>query len=329
MSRFYACQHINEEIRKNSASGGVFSALAECIIQQGGIVYGAAFNKDYRTVHHIGITSLSEIPLLRGSKYISSKAGSIYKTIKKNLEDGQKVLFSGTPCQIAGLKRFVGDNENLICVDIVCHGVAEEKVYIHYLNYLEQLYHSKISYVTFRDKSTSWKKSDVIFRFENGDKLREPVIKNSFMRGFIANLYLRDTCIKCKYKSFSSGSDLTLGDFWGSTEIPELSIDDTGLSIVSVHTLSGADLFQRIRPQLQSIKELKEKDAFIFNESYRQCASHHPGRNEFYSKYQTEEFNHLVFTILNSFQMTNKKKSLYTQLKNRFIHGLKHISRLK
>ena len=329
MSRFYACQHINEEIRRNSASGGVFSALAERIILQGGIVYGAAFNMNYRTVHHIGITSLSKIPLLRGSKYIASKAGSIYKTIKKNLEDGQKVLFSGTPCQIAGLKRFVGDNENLICVDIVCHGVAEEKVYIHYLNYLEQTYHSKISYVSFRDKSTSWKRPDIIFRFENGDELREPVANNFFMRGFIANLYLRDICTKCKYKSFSSGSDLTLSDFWGSSEIPELSMDDTGLSIVSVHTSSGAELFQRIRPQLQTIKELKEKDAFIFNESYRQCSSHHPGRNEFYSKFQTEEFNHLVFTILNNYQMTNKKKSMYTQLKNHFIHGLKHIKRLK
>ena len=222
MSSFYVCKHIDDDIRKGSASGGIFVALAEYVINLGGLVYGAAFDDDLKGVSHVLIRSIDDLDKIRGSKYVYSKIGHIYQDIKDYLEKGETVLFSGTPCQVAGLKQYLKkDYLNLLCVDIVCHGVANQKIYRFYLDYLERKHNSIISGLSFRDKTRSWRDSDIVIKFGNGDELRERGSINPFMRGFIANLFIRDSCTSCKYKRFMSKSDLTLGDFWGSTELKD------------------------------------------------------------------------------------------------------------
>ncbi len=320
MSQFYACQHTDETLRKKSSSGGVFSALAEYIIQQGGIVYGAAFSQDFRSVRHICISSKEELHSLRGPKYISSRIGTTYKEIKELLGKGILVLFSGTPCQIAGLRRQVGDDKNLFCIDIVCHGVADHTIYEHYLNYLSKKYQSDIQSFSFRDKTTSWRHSDVVIHFQNGEILREPGAQNAFMRGFISNLYIREACTRCHFKSFTSGSDMTIGDFWGATEIPQLVHDDTGISIVAIHSEKGEKLFQLVSDKLTSILELSEQEAFVFNESYKTSATSHRNTDTFYAHYKDSDFNELIDKLL--FQ-EKKKESLV----RKYLYKLKNTIR--
>jgi len=299
MSKFLACQHIDKSIRQSSASGAVFPALAENVLSEGGIVYGAAFSADFKSVEHVKAENLEALNRLKGPKYIQSNLNGIPQDVKRNLDDGRNVLFTGTPCQIAGLKSYLKcEYDNLFCMDIICHGVADKKIYLYYLSYLERRFSSKLTFVSFRDKTKSWRQSDVILRFENGNKLIERGMNNSFMRGFISNLFIRESCTRCRFKGFTSGSDLTIGDFWGSSEIADYAKDDTGVSVVAIHTPKGMALFDQAKHRLFNIKELTEKEAFIFNESYRDCAKLHTKKAEFYARYENDDFDSLVDELL-------------------------------
>lgn len=326
MSRFFACMHKDDNLRKLSSSGGFFTALAEHVLSLGGVVYGASFTDDYRSVEHICIKESGQICRLRGPKYIASKIGGIYKEIKEQLNENSIVLFSGTPCQVYGLKRFLGvEFQNLITVDLVCHGVADKRIYNHYLDLLEQRYQSKICSLSFRDKRNSWRRPDFLVKFENGCELRESVSDNAFMKGFIQNLFLRESCSHCQFKNFTSGSDFTIGDFWGSTEIATLAKDDVGISVVAVHSDKAIDIFNRISPEMKGIVELNEKEAFLFNESYMRSSSLHPKRNDFYTNYLSYDFDSYVNRLLFK---PKKKESFFklflTKLKNtirRYAHA--------
>lgn len=324
MKHFYACQHIDENLRMTSASGAVFPALAEYVLSEKGIVYGAAFSDDFRKVYHLGVDNIMQLKRLQGSKYIQSDVKGVYQDVSQQLSNGRMVLFSGTPCQIAGLKSYLKvDDENLICMDIVCHGVADKKIYLHYLDYLEQKYASKLVSVSFRDKKKSWRHSDVSFRFENGSRLIEPGKNNSFMRGFISNLYIRESCTRCRFKGFTSGSDLTIGDFWGSTEKSVYSTDDTGVSVVAIHTQKGKDIFDKIQYNLTNIEELTESEAFLFNDSYRQCAVSHTKQDDFYSRYEREDFDSLIKELLVERKM---KVSLFKRCYFSFKSFIRHYA---
>lgn len=299
MSQFFACMYKDDDLRRLSSSGGFFTALAENVLSQGGIVYGASFSDDYRSVEHICVTEANQLCKLRGPKYITSKIGNTYQEIKRQLRDNTLVLFSGTPCQVHGLRKFLGiEFQNLTTVDLVCHGVADKRIYHYYLNLLEQRYRSKICSLSFRDKSRSWRNPDFLVKFENGCELRESVSTNAFMRGFIQNLFLRESCSHCHFKKFTSGSDFTIGDFWGSTEIPSFAKDDVGISVVAVHNNKAMDIFNRLSPNLKNIVVLNEKEAFLFNESYIKSSSLHSKRNEFYDNYLQYDFESYIDKLL-------------------------------
>ena len=299
MSHFFACMNKDDDLRRHSSSGAFFTALAENVLSLGGVVYGASFSDDYRSVEHICVKDPKQLERLRGPKYITSRIGNVYREIKELLNEQILVLFSGTPCQVFGLKKFLGiEFQNLITVDLVCHGVADIRVYSYYLDYLEQRYQSKICSLSFRDKSKSWRRPDFLVKFENGYELRESASKNAFMRGFIQNLFLRESCSHCHYKRFSSGSDFTIGDFWGSTEIPVLAKDDLGISVVAVQNDKARNIFKNISKNLKNIVELTEKEAFVFNESYIKSSSLHPNRNTFYDNYQKYDFDLFIEQLL-------------------------------
>ena len=227
-------------VRMNSSSGGVFTAFAEDIIKRKGVVYGAALMENHR-VKHIAIHTLDEISQLRGSKYVQSDIRTVFPGIPSELKTNIPVLFSGTPCQVKALFAFLGTRpKNLLTIEVICHGVPSPKVFERYMS------EEKISHIFFRNKDRSWRHYDVIFTLNKGGTKRQRAAENPYMRGFLQNWFLRPSCSRCPAKSFTSGADLTLGDFWGGASIAPGLFDDKGTSLVIVHTKKGENAWQNI-----------------------------------------------------------------------------------
>ena len=331
-SLFYGCKNIDDSERRRSSSGAIFPLLAELIIRENGVVYGVSFVDGNRAVSHISITESASLCLLRGSKYLQSDTKESFLEIRQQLRDGITVLFSGTPCQIAALKCFLGNTnqEHLYCVDLVCHGVPSGKAWRAYLSQLEREAESTAVVVHFRDKLSSWRNSDFVVKFKNGKELRLPNNQNPFMRGFIKNLYVRESCSQCKFKSFASGSDMTIGDFWGATEIEGGHNDDIGISVVALHTEKGRALFREIRESLKDIIQVDEKSGYLFNESVKDSAKFHENRTLFFEMLGKENFDSLVFRLtpvemapkyrLSNYMYSMKRILRLVLLKFRLIH---------
>lgn len=234
--RTLVAKNKNEEIRKASSSGGIFTLYAEKTIKKGGIVYGAIFNEKWE-VRHSAVETIEGLNRLRGSKYVQSKIGNCYQEAEKRLKEGREVLFTGTPCQIAGLKRYLRkEYKNLTTIDVVCHGVPSPRVWREYLKERCQelgISINDIKEISFRDKVVGWKrfslslKTDTLYTYK-------PLDNDTFMRCFLNDLCLRPSCYTCPARKGKSGSDITLADLWGCQEIcPDLD-DDKGLSLVLV-----------------------------------------------------------------------------------------------
>ena len=233
----YAAKNCDITLRKASSSGGIFTSLAERTINNGGVVFGAAFNCNWE-IEHIHVDNINDIKKLRGSKYVQSQIGNSYAAAEKYLKEGKEVLFSGTPCQIVGFKRYLRkEYNNLTTVDVVCHGTPSPLVWRKYLE--EVISRHSITHITdvqFRDKTDGWKNFSLSIKYidTNGvEKIfRETLNENVFMKCFLSNLCLRPSCYSCPARSGKSGSDITLADLWGAENIcPELD-DDKGLSLI-------------------------------------------------------------------------------------------------
>lgn len=229
---------------ESSTSGGAFSAIAKNVIERQGKVFGAGFNSDW-VVCHTPIDSMEGLKQLRGSKYVQSKLGDIYKQIHGLLEQKTEVLFSGTPCQVNGLKNFLRrDYDNLICVEIVCHGVASPRVWN---DYNEQLPKKKnIVGISFRDKRKGWAKYGFRVEYSDGSEIYENRDKNFYIRGYLTNTFLRPSCYNCPSKAGRSGADIAIGDFWGVKKYyPNLDVQ-SGVSLVLAYTNKGISLLKDI-----------------------------------------------------------------------------------
>lgn len=250
----YAAYAKDEVTRRESSSGGLFTPICEAVIKDGGVVFGAAFDEDFQ-VHHIKIADAADIKIFRGSKYVQSKIGETYLEVKALLSQGRKVLFSGTPCQIAGLRQFLkSDDENLILVDIICHGVPSPKVWAVYKDFVEKSKKDRITAVNFRDKAKGWRLFSLKLRFSKGFEQGKTLDDDPYMFGFLRNIFLRPSCYACVEKSLNRKSDMTIADYWGIEHVhPEFS-DDKGISLVFVNTPKGEELFERIKPQLNWIE---------------------------------------------------------------------------
>lgn len=239
---FFAAMHVNEEVRMKSSSGGVFSALAETILAEGGVVAGAAFDETFR-LRHIFVSNVDQLDQLRGSKYVQSDLEQTFREVRDVLRVGRRILFTGTPCQIAGLKRFLGPpNSMLICIELICYGVPSPQTWHRYLENLSVTPRK----VLFRDKRNGWHKANItIDSTRAGKSLSEPLSGNLYARAYFSNFGLRHSCYACKFKKGMAQSDLTIGDFWGVEHIaPELD-DDKGISVVVAHSDGGLHLLKR------------------------------------------------------------------------------------
>lgn len=244
----YAVIHNDIDTRLASSSGGVFSLVAETVIKDGGIVFGAAMSKDCRTVIHIGVDSLSGLVDLRGSKYIESSIGDTYLKVRDALRDGRKVLFTGTPCQIAALQNILGkEYKNLLCMDFICHGVPSAMVWGKYIDFGEEQVGSPVAKVSFRHKKYGWKTFAVLLEFENGVKYIRKLYEDLYMRAFLSNCCLRPSCYDCRFRRLNRVSDITVGDYWGiHKQYPGMD-DDKGTSLVMVHTQKGRDMLDAVK----------------------------------------------------------------------------------
>ena len=229
----------NDAIRMESSSGGVFTALAQATIKRSGVVFGAAFNEN-NEVEHISVTEFDELYKLRGSKYIQSNIASSYADVKKHLENGVEVLFSGTPCQVSGLLSFLGKGyDNLTTVDLICHGVTSPGFWKDYLKVLSKS--NNISDVNFRDKITGWHRFSFSYR-KNGKKIEKLFIDDPFCFLFDKHYILNTTCFECEFAGKPHKADITLGDFWGVEKYPELFDDNKGVSLSFANTDKGAKM---------------------------------------------------------------------------------------
>lgn len=304
------CYNKDEKIRMNSSSGGIFTLISELVIKSGGVVFGAEFDENYN-VRHNYVDNMQDLHKFRGSKYVQSTIGNSYYDAKKFLEQGRQVLFSGTPCQIAGLKRYLQkDYDNLICQDIVCHGVPSTYVWEHYKKFIAN--GRRISDVKFRDKSTGWKTYSFQIDFDDGSSYKDIGNENSYIKGFVKDFYLRPSCYECKYKTFHRESDITLADFWGiEANEPELD-DNKGTSLIFINSDKGKISLEDIKKDIV-FKIVDVEKAVDYNPSMYKASLYNKKRLIFYRKYKKIKFDLLINNLMK--ESIKKKIIIYTSNK--------------
>lgn len=242
----FAARSTDPDTRQGSTSGAVFYEAGRVILSHGGYVCGAVFDDEFR-VKHIITDSEDGLRRMRGSKYAQSDVGDTYIQIKRILERGDEVLFCGCPCQAAALRRVLGKTyPNLFLLDIVCHGIPGQGMLDAYISELERRKKAKVTNIRFRDKTRGWHNSSVVLTFDNGKTCSNPMTADTYMRGYFSGVTMKESCYACQFKGFTSGSDLTLGDFWGAeTELKDWD-DNTGISAVMAGSEKGRHLLEQI-----------------------------------------------------------------------------------
>lgn len=314
--KVYACYSKNKDVRLRSSSGGVFSSLAEYVFNKKGVVYGVTMSEDCYSAEFARVTDMAGLVRLRGSKYIQAKVGNAYKQVKDDLLAGRIVLFSGTGCQVNGLKNFLGKEfDKLICVDVICHGTPSPALWKKYAEYQEKKNDGKLKGINFRCKDDSWidfGMKEVLNNIPQGNekKLYISKDKDSYMQMFLRNYCLRPSCYECIAKR-KKEADLTIADFWGiKAVVPEMS-DGMGTSLVLIRTDKGQTVFDDISDTLK-IKEVSYESGVKGNPAeYKSCARPSQ-RDTFFEDMQTMSFEELevkyAAPIKHSFKARAKRK---------------------
>ncbi len=300
----------NEPLRMESSSGGVFSELATVILQMGGIVYGSSYDEN-GVIRHIGIENKQDLGKLRGAKYSQSVLGNTFSNIKKQLMSGKTVLFSGTPCQVAGLKSFLKrDYDNLVCIDFVCHGVPSPMVWEKYVAYRAQFDNGGTLplHINLRNKESGWSNYSYSVEFAYGNKKRY-FCKNAedpFMYLFVNDYILRKSCGDCHFKGYNRVSDITLGDFWGIQNIDPEMDDNKGTSLVLTHDAVGEDLLKKVAGRVK-IKQVTLEQASSENLSLLKSSVHKPSRDIVLKTIESEDFQ-AILPFLQKEQLLQRRK---------------------
>jgi coenzyme F420-reducing hydrogenase beta subunit len=318
----YAARHKTENTRSRCASGGTFPALAHEILRQGGIVFGAAFDDNFQ-LRHIDVKTETKLYSLLGSKYVQSIIGDTYQKAKQALKNGKQVLFTGTPCQIAGLNSFLQrDYENLISCDLFCHGVPSPKVFQKYMESLEQRHHAKIIQYKFRSKIYGWRSYGIQITFSTGEVLNKTNQQDPYTLGFLENLYLRPICSICPFTTLHRPGDITIGDFWGIEKyMPELD-DNKGISAILVNTPKGRRLFEDIQNEMLT----RPSDVSqVLQQSLVSPSIPSSQRAAFFTDLDRLPFSDVQRIYISGLLPTVRRRII--QLKHTFIHYLQSNSR--
>ena len=306
--KVYAAKNLDENIRKQSSSGGVFSLFAEKIIREGGIVFGARYDKNWQ-VRLDYTESIEGIAAFRGSKYVQARTEDAYRQAENFLKEGRKVLFTGTPCEIAGLHKFLRkEYDNLLTMDFLCHGVPSPKVWNSYLDELLACLGEKnsvsfsskpllfserkclIQSISFRDKKFGWKKFSFVLRHNltkatavgkaNTVSFSQYHRVNTYMKGFLEDLYLRPSCHSCRFKRFQSGSDITIADYWGISRVKPEFEDFNGVSMAFINSFKAGNYFNSFD---MDVIETKFEDT-LSNKGLHENVPMHKKRDYFFKK---------------------------------------------
>lgn len=293
----YAAYNKDESIRKSSSSGGIFWTLCEKVLESKGVVYGVVTDEKNQ-VKHTRAACLDDAEKMRGSKYVQSKISSdIFESVKSDLENNCFVLFSGTPCQIGALNRFLGkDYDSLLKVSFICHGVPSPYVFKKYISWQENIHKAKVADISFRYKDRGWTDFSMKLSFSDGSKYSNSLNRDPYLQVFLKNLCLRASCYECKYKGeeiLSSNIDIMLADKWGNTGSKFDKInDDKGLSLIFLFSKKAKEIFKAVSEKL-----LYEKADFNIatnsNIAFFESAKRNPKQNEFYKDLNILPFDKL------------------------------------
>jgi coenzyme F420-reducing hydrogenase beta subunit len=289
--RVVAAWNLDPEIRRQSSSGGVFTVLAEEILARGGVVFGAGFDSQWQ-LRHQAARSPAELAQFRGSKYLQSDTGDSFSRIQEWLQQGTWVLFTGTPCQVAGLYAFLGTSyETLLTCDLVCHGAPSPKVFRKYVESMAK--GEPVTSFCFRDKRQGWKRYRVAMKTADGPEYCVSGSEDLFMQGFLNDVYLRPSCHVCPAIGIPRQGDITLGDFWGIGKTrPELD-DDQGTSLILLNSPQGQAFFDHCASRL-FVAEASLETAIQGNPSLVRPATAHPARKKFFKNLDRIDFPTLI-----------------------------------
>jgi coenzyme F420-reducing hydrogenase beta subunit len=294
----YAAWSLDEEVRLNSTSGGIFTELSRTVISKGGYVSGAKYLPNHLAEHTI-INDENNIDILRQSKYVQSEIKFVFKNIKSLLDSGKAVMFVGTPCECGGLIKYLEKKyENLLVVDFICRGSNSPKAYLKYLNGLKIKYKSDIKKVWFKNKINGWNKFCTKIEFENGIDYYADRYTDLYMTGYLKyNLFMRPCCSNCRFKGFPRNSDITLGDFWG-IQLKDSQLDiEKGVSLVIINSAKGQLCFDALDGKI-----FKEKNSIEFAIKNNPCAvkSVNIGRERqyFFDRVEESDFEEIIKSIV-------------------------------
>lgn len=275
---------------EKSTSGGIFPVLAEYVLKQEGYVFGAAFTPDFH-VNLVGTCRKEELENMKGSKYTRSDTQQTYSEVKELLKHGKQVLYSGTPCQIAGLQNFLGKTyDNLICVDLVCHGLPSEIVFQQYIKDLEKEQDSLLTEFRFRNKKQGVMGTEYYMVFQNGTQIREPLNKNKYSLTYNSLIAHMPSCYSCPYASSKRVSDITIGDFWGIEKYNPEATNPDGTSVLIANTEKGMNLLSNASDRLVLIPETMEH-AKANNPALHHSIKKHPMSEKFMKEIEKKPFD--------------------------------------
>lgn len=290
--RFYAAKHKNPQVVKHSSSGGFFTAVSDHLLARGGVIYGAAFAGDF-SVAHIRGTTAEQRDGMRGSKYVQSRVGDAFLGVREDLEQGRPVLFTGTPCQVRGLRHFLTARrvpaDGLILCDFICHGTPSSRLWEDYLARLKGRY-GPLEDVEFRNKDRGWNRTRMKIRA--GDRiLEESWEDNPFYRLFWAGVCLAPGCYRCQCCDLHRAGDLTMADFWGAGHTHPRIDQGQGASLVLVNTPKGEKLLRELAPAL-SLEEAKAEE--FFQPNLARPTARPPRTDQFWEEYRREGFDFVL-----------------------------------
>lgn len=286
----YACYHKDEAIRQNSSSGGAFTAMAQSFLAQGGVVVGAAFTQPME-VEHICVDNEQGLAKLRGSKYMASRSWNAFPAIKRALQEGKKVLFSGTPCQVVAIKRYTNHHSDLYCIDVACHGVPSGAALKAHCTVIEKSTGRTVKSINFRDKITGWRSYSYSYMDENGHVIkRESINESAFGQAYVKNLTLRSSCMECPFACNQRQGDLTLCDHW---RIVHLGLDkeDKGITAVLVNSEKGSHILEDAAEQMV-VEHIKPEEVYAGNPVLCHPAGKNSSRNGFFATMQQHGYKY-------------------------------------
>ena len=290
----FAVQNKDEIIRMQSASGGAFSAFATVVLNKGGIVFGGCFDKDFNVCHD-GVSTIDDLKRLRCSKYVQSDMGNTFSKVKTLLKEDRLVLFSGTPCQVEGLNSYLRRKyDNLITLDLVCHGTPSPGLWKKYLAWNSIQEKSPITYVSFRDKHFGYAGSTMAIGFENGKTKYQNRAIQFFKYTFFQDLNSRPSCFKCHFKTIQRNADITLYDCWHVNAFDKSMDDDRGTTMVLLHSDKGQKLFEEAQPSIRFCKADVNKAIDLDGIMAIKSTTPNPKREQFFNDVNTLPFEQLI-----------------------------------